>query len=88
MTCQTFAPFFAGLSEESCSAVGGTWCPSPTDCTALKTCVDDQITEAVAGNYLAYEAYLEPGKITNPTDFDSCAESTEYFGFDPLYKVR
>lgn len=86
MTCKQKAPFFNGLSEESCSAVGGSWCPTPADCSILKSCVNDEIASAGKAKKLAYKAYLEPGKVTNHLDFESCGKSREYFGFDPLYK--
>ncbi|CAB9510835.1 expressed unknown protein [Seminavis robusta] len=86
MTCNERASFFSGLSEESCSAVGGTWCPTATDCSVLKDCVDQEMTRAENDGKLSYKAYLEPGAVENPNDFDDCGDSREYFGYDPLYK--
>ncbi|CAB9504115.1 expressed unknown protein [Seminavis robusta] len=86
MTCQERAPFFSGLSEESCSAVGGTWCPTTADCSVLKDCVDQEIERAEDNTMIAYKVYLEPGVVENPNDFESCGRSREYFGYDPLYK--
>ncbi|CAB9520122.1 expressed unknown protein [Seminavis robusta] len=86
MTCNQRAPFFSGLSEESCSAAGGTWCPTATDCSVLKDCVDQEITGAENANKTSYKVYLEPGIVENENDFESCGRSREYFGYDPLYK--
>lgn len=66
----------------------GSWCPSPADCSVLKTCINDEIASAKSANKKAYQAYLEPGKVTNHLDFESCGKSREYFGFDALYKVK
>lgn len=83
MVCQNKAPWFAGISEEACDVYGGTWCPSPTDCSVLQTCIADLSEDAKTKN-AAYAMYLESAPaIENSADYEQCGAAREYFGFDP-----
>mmetsp|Transcript_84099 Transcript_84099/g.126082 ORF Transcript_84099/g.126082 Transcript_84099/m.126082 type:complete len:1454 (+) Transcript_84099:272-4633(+) len=85
MTCQNLAPYFSGMSEESCDVYGGTWCPQPTDCSILQTCIANFLMTAQSESRLqAFAMYLSAApRITDPTNSDQCGETREYFGFDP-----
>ncbi|CAB9506145.1 expressed unknown protein [Seminavis robusta] len=83
--CQVPGPVLAGLSEESCSANGGTWCPRPADCRILQECLQSAYDDAEANGKLAFALYLEPGLVEDPLNFGNCSHSREYFGYDELY---
>ncbi|CAB9509313.1 expressed unknown protein [Seminavis robusta] len=83
--CTRKASFFAGISEEACSAQGGNWCPTPADCSTLKTCVHNEIVRARADDKTAYVSFLEAGNVTNSRDPKVCGKVRQYFGYDPLF---
>ena len=87
MECQNYGPYLSGLSEKACNAHGGTWCPSADqDCSTLKTCIEQEIAWAETDSHPAYGRYLSTApNITDPTDFELCGETREYFGFSALY---
>ncbi|CAB9517836.1 expressed unknown protein [Seminavis robusta] len=78
-------PFFAGLSDDSCAANGGTWCAADTDCSDLQSCVQTEYDTAVADKKGGYAEYLKGGLVGTATDPDDCGSSREYFGYDALY---
>jgi hypothetical protein len=82
-----FAPYFAGISTESCGVYGGKWCPNPQNCAALQDCVASYIGAADAVNETgAYITFLKSSSnITNPTDAFSCGRAREYFGFEAKF---
>ena len=89
--CNKLAPYLSGVSEEACNEVyGGTFCPNPTNCTALETCVNEFIEEAETANprRIAFLRYLKSSpNITEsgPTDVFACGRAREYFGFAPNF---
>lgn len=86
MTCSNPGPYFSGLSVESCDAYGGTWCPNPTDCSALQSCIADDKVWATAEQRAAFVQYLgDAPLITNPRDSDECGKTREYFGYDAFF---
>ena len=71
------------MSEEACSVWGGTFCPNPTDCSVLQACIGDLSVEARTTSP-AYATYLEAApNITDSTDYEQCAATRMFFGFDP-----
>lgn len=68
------------VSHVCFSPPSGTWCPSPTNCLVLKTCIDEEIETASDEGKMAYVAYLEPGKVEDHQDFNDCGNAREYFG--------
>ena len=59
----------------------------PQDCSVLQTCISEYFTEANAadGNQ-AYAQYLSSApSISDPTVFQQCGETRNYFGFDDTF---
>ncbi|CAB9521743.1 expressed unknown protein [Seminavis robusta] len=84
--CNNKAPGLAAFSEEACAVYSGTHCAYARDCTALKTCIDDEISWAESNSRSAYKGYLSDApNITDTGDSDQCGEVREYFGYDSDY---
>ncbi|CAB9513183.1 unknown protein [Seminavis robusta] len=75
-------------ADDGDKVANGTWCPTPTDCSVLKDCVDQEMINTENEGKSSYKAYLQPGAVENATDFDDCGDSREYFGYDPTYKLH
>ncbi|CAB9496637.1 expressed unknown protein [Seminavis robusta] len=85
-TCQNQGPKLAGFSEETCKLYSGTWCPHPTDCSTLTSCVSDEIAWAKKNGRKTYKGYLEAApKLNDNTDVKQCGDLKEYFGFESTY---
>lgn len=82
--CQNPGPYLAGIDEAACSSQGGTFCALPPDCTILRDCVQDYITEA--GESSVFGTYLKAApEIKNPNDLRDCGRAREYFGFEESF---
>ncbi|CAB9517870.1 expressed unknown protein [Seminavis robusta] len=82
--CTRFGPLFAGMSNEACEAHGGTFCPEPSDCVELISCIAKEVTWAKQHKMAAYEYYLKeaPTNFTDTTSTKDCGLLRAFLGFD------
>ncbi|CAB9525265.1 TECPR [Seminavis robusta] len=82
--CQNVGPYFSGMSVEACDAQGGTWCPQPSDCGVLMTCIQNEINDASSS--VAYKEYLRLApNVAITTDSIQCGRARQYFGYDARF---
>lgn len=91
-TCTFYAPALAGLSSSACDIYGGTWCQGPTDCSELRSCVqeylDDADDKASDGYNPSFADYLRGAPtVMDASDPFECGQVRGYFGFDPTLPI-